>query len=608
MENRLAQEKSPYLLQHKDNPVDWYPWGEEAFEKARRENKPIFLSIGYSTCYWCHMMERDSFELTDVAEALNRDFVSIKVDREEHPDVDRIYMEAVIGMSGHGGWPMSVFLTPDLKPFFGGTFFWRAQFLDLLARINEAWKNEPAKVREAGQQLFAHLNRKEPVAGQGTIQTEPLREAFRELQQGFDPTHGGFGPAPKFPHSMGISLLLRIHRRSGNKEALEMAKKSLDGMAEGGIYDRIGGGFHRYATREDWNDPHYEKMLYDNALLAMTYLEAFQVTQNKTYAQVVSQTFDYILREMTDREGGFYSAQDAGEVGKEGDYYRLSKEERPRHEPPHKDDKILTSWNGLMIASLARGYQPLGDERYLAAAQRAARFIQSKLYRDKKLLRRYRDGDARYDGTVDDYAFLIHGLLALYESDFDRGWLDWATELQKKQDEDFWDESGGYFFTPPGEKRLIVRGKETNDGATPSGNSIAALNLLRLHGLTYERKYLDRADRLFGFLAGFLAKYPAGYAQALIAADYRLDRSKEVVVAGKVNDPKLKEAVEKICRMFLPNKVLIIGEVPGKPMINNLPTFYICENQTCKAPTTDWETARKLLGDIEKYSLSPPFP
>ena len=602
-ENRLAKEKSPYLLQHKGNPVDWYPWGEEAFKAAREQNKPIFLSIGYSTCYWCHMMEKDSFELPEVADALNRDFISIKVDREEHPDVDRIYMEAVIGMTGHGGWPMSVFLTPDLKPFFGATFFWRAQFVDLLSRISQAWKTEPEKVRGAGDQIFAHLSRKEPVAGQGTIQTELLREAFRELQQGFDPTHGGFGPAPKFPHSMGISLLLRIHRRTGNKEALEMATKSLDGMAEGGIYDRIGGGFHRYATREDWNEPHYEKMLYDNALLAVTYLEAFQITQKGRYAEVVRQTFDYILREMTDPDGGFWSAQDAGEVGKEGDYYRLNEEERAKHEPPHKDDKVLTSWNGLMIAALAKGYRVLGDERYLAAAQRAANFIRKNLYKNDKLLRRYRDGDARYHGTLDDYAFLIHGLLALYESDFDRAWLNWAIELQKQQDNDFRDESGGCFFTAPDEKQLIVRGKETNDGATPSGNSIAALNLLRLHGLTYERKYLERADRLFGFLAGFLAKYPAGYAQALIAADYRLDRSKEVVVVGKVNDPKLKEAVGKIYQMFLPSKVLISGEVSGKPMINNQTTFYICENQTCKLPTTDWEKAKELLEVMEKYDL-----
>ncbi len=297
------------------------------------------------------------------------------------------------------------------------------------------------------------------------------------------------------------------------------------------------------------------------------------------------------------------SAQDAGEVGKEGEYYRLNKEERARHQPPHKDDKILTSWNGLMIAALARGSQVLGEERYLAAAQKAARFIQSKLYQDGKLLRRYRDGDARYTGTLDDYAFLIHGLISLYESDFDRAWLDWAIELQRQQDKDFWDESGGYFFTAPNEKSLIVRGKETNDGATPSGNSIAALNLLRLHGLTYERQYLDRADRLFGFLAGFLAKYPAGYAQALIAADCRLDRSKEVVVAGKVSDLKLKQAVREIGRMFLPNKVLIVGEVEGKPMINNQPPFYICENQTCRLPTTDWETAKKLLKSTEKYDL-----
>ncbi|MBI1909432.1 MAG: thioredoxin domain-containing protein [Deltaproteobacteria bacterium] len=543
--NRLGEEKSPYLLQHKDNPVDWYPWGEEAFQAARDQNKPIFLSIGYATCYWCHMMEKDSFERQEVADVLNHYFISIKVDREEHPDVDQIYMDAVMGLTGHGGWPMSVFLTPDRKPFFGGTFFWRAQFTELLKKIGEAWGEEPDKLIESGKELTLFLEGNDSaklvcnIKGGDTQGCQPpdeslLKEALAQLSGSFDAVHGGFGLPPKFPHSMSLSLLLRIHQRTGDEKALAIATKTLEAMASGGIYDRIGGGFHRYATRADWNEPHYEKMLYDNALLSSTYLEAYQVTKgaspnevspkNKLYAEVARGTLDYVLKEMTDPEGGFYSAQDAGQVGKEGEYYRLNKEERSRHKPPDKDDKVLTSWNGLMIATMAQGYSILKESRYLEAAQKAARFIEQQLWRDGRLLRRWREGESRFDGTLVDYAFLIHGLLNLDEADADRHWRQWAKELQTKQDELFWDpEGGGYFFSASTETALIVRKKDFNDGATPSGNSIAALNLLRLHNMTDNAAYEKRAAVLLSIFSGLIPRYPASYAQALIAIDRRLN-------------------------------------------------------------------------------------
>ncbi|MBI2082608.1 MAG: thioredoxin domain-containing protein [Deltaproteobacteria bacterium] len=607
-QNHLGQEKSPYLLQHKDNPVHWYAWGDEAFAAARAENKPIFLSIGYSTCYWCHMMEKDSFEKQEVADLLNQYFISIKVDREEHPDVDQIYMDAVVGMTGRGGWPMSVFLTPDLKPFFGGTFFWKDQFMELLNRIHSTWSQEPKKIFGAAEEIMRFLEEKNQAGLPGQVNLDLLKSAFHQFEQSFDETHGGFGMAPKFPPSMGISLLLRIHRRTGNQQALQMATKTLDAMAHSGIYDKIGGGFHRYATREDWNEPHYEKMLYDNALLTTTYLEGYQVTQNKLYSEIVGQTLDYVLREMTDPEGGFYSAQDAGEVGKEGEYYHLNKEERAKHEPPHKDDKILTSWNGLMIAAMAKGYQALGDEKYLKAAQKAARFIEKNLYKNRELLRRYREGEAKLKGTLEDYAFLIHGLLALYESDFDPKWLQWAKELQSQQDKLLWDDKdGGYFMIPEGTE-LIVRKKEFHDGAIPSGNSIAALNLLRLHDLLLEQDYRKKADALFSAALSPLSQYPAGHGQLLQALDYRLDRSKEIAVIGEKGDPRLDEIRRYLHQTFLPNAVYAMGDaglplLEGKTMIDGKTTVYVCEGFTCKKPTTDLEEAKRLIEGFEKYGL-----
>lgn len=672
--NRLGKEKSPYLLQHKDNPVFWFPWGEEAFQAAKAENKIIFLSIGYSTCYWCHVMEKDSFERDDVAAVLNKDFISIKVDREEHPDVDQIYMDAVVGMTGRGGWPMSVFLTPDLKPFFGGTFFRREQFLQILSRLHESWRVEPDKIRESGTSIAAALEKQNRISGSEAASITLLKQSFHQLQKRFDSVYGGFGEAPKFPHGMELSLLLRIHRRTGNPDALAIVTHTLDAMSRGGVYDHLGGGFHRYSTDERWFAPHFEKMLYDNAILGWTYLEAYQVTSRKEYAAVARETLDYILRDMTDPLGGFYSAEDAGLVGKEGEFYTWTEKEirqnltpqefngfqkaysitsagnfeggknilflkpegkpesgattllqnarkkllaiRERRPRPHKDDKVLTAWNGLMIATLSKGYQVLGDSRYLDAATKAAGFIRSNLYRNSKLLRRYRDGESLFPGTVNDYAFLIHGLLTLYESDFDSQWVRWAETLQAKQNDLFWDgENGGYFFTEANQKELLIRKKEFDDGVTPSGNSLAALNLLRLHDLTFDEKYEKRLEKLLGVISHIAKRYPAGYAQAMMAIDYSLDRSKEIAVVGKPDDESMKAIRDYLFKAFLPNKVLSVGE-PGnfddpktlpilqrKVIQQNKPTIYVCEDKICKMPTTDLEKAKALLNDFEKYDL-----
>ncbi len=683
--NRLATEKSPYLLQHKNNPVHWYPWGEEAFEAARRENKPIFLSIGYSTCYWCHVMEKDSFEIQEVGDALNQNFISIKVDREEHPDVDQIYMEAVMGMTGRGGWPMSVFLTPDLKPFFGGTYFPRHPFLQILGNISHTWHSEPEKVLSSGETLANYLQEHNGSTEAKPVTEALLKQVFLQFQKSFDPTYGGFGEAPKFPHSMSLSLLLRIHRRTGNPEALAMVTKSLDEMARGGLYDHLGGGFHRYSTDERWLVPHFEKMLYDNALLAWTYLEGYQVTGNKDYANVARSTLNYVLRDMTHPEGGFYSAEDAGEVGKEGEFYVWREPElaslldadelaafkktynisgvgnfehgtnilhltvgvqnfeplqrarqkvfaaRTKRPRPRLDDKILTTWNGLMIAAFAKGFQVLGDQRYLDAARQAARFIEKNLWRKgahvgaphppeadqpsagaAPLLRRYRDGEGRFGGTVNDYAFLIHGLLELYASDFDPAWLVWAQQLQAKQDELFWDtQLGGYFYTAADERHLILRKKETYDGALPSGNSIALLNLLRLRNLTYDQNYEVTVGQLLAALSGEISRYPAGYAQALIGVDYFLDDSKEIAVVGPKGDLSTQVFQEFLHGNFLPNQVMAFG-TPGsiepkllvdKVMKDGKTTIYVCQNKTCQAPTTNLEEAKALATTFKKFNL-----
>lgn len=672
--NHLGREKSPYLLQHKDNPVHWYAWGKEAFEAARKENKLIFLSIGYSTCHWCHVMEHESFETQEVADVMNRHFISIKVDREERPDVDKIYMDAVVGMTGRGGWPLSVFLTPDLKPFFGGTYYPKDAFIKILQNVNQLWETQREKIVESGQQLATHLQEAtQNVTGQ-KVSEDLLVKAFDFFRSRFDETWGGFGPPPKFPKSVELSLLLRIHHRSGESDALKMVETTLDKMARGGMYDHLGGGFARYSTDKKWLVPHFEKMLYDNALLVVTYLEAYQVTGKSLYSSVARETLDYILRAMTDKQGGFYSAEDADSEGEEGKFYvwnegklsailspaefdlfkkvygvtpegNFAEHGKPNHHAnilslsnefgweikedprlknaqkklfevrekrihPHKDDKILTDWNGLMIAAMAKGYQVLGDERYLEAAQNSAKFIRDQLWAkippkgDFQLLHRYRDGESRIEAMLDDYSFLIHGLISLYESDFNPDWLSWARDLQDKQDELFWDtKEGGYFLTPENQPDLIVRGKEYYDGALPSGNSVALLNLLRLMGLTFETRYRDQAVKLFTVFP--LSRHPAGAATALMAVDYHLGRSKEIAVIGMEHSPQTQEMRRFLYQSFLPNKVLAMGygekkdeSVPllsNRGLIDKRTTIYVCEGGTCLMPTTDVELAKKMI-------------
>lgn len=671
--NRLQFEKSPYLLQHKSNPVNWYPWGEEAFRAAKSQDKPIFLSIGYSTCYWCHMMEKDSFEREDVAKLLNDNFIAIKVDREERPDIDKIYMDVVTGMTGHGGWPMSVFLTPDRKPFYGGTFFWRQQFMEVLQGLSRAWKEDRENMSQTAEKVIAFLkDRAKEEATKVELEESILKGALQAATSDFDEQNGGFGSAPKFPPAERLRLLMRIYRRTSSAKALEIVTHTLDKMAYGGIYDHLAGGFHRYSTDAKWLVPHFEKMLYDNALLAFTYLEGFQLTHRQIYSDVAGETLDYILNRMTSEEGGFYSAEDAGEVDKEGeyyvwkesdlrqllagdefkllaDYYNITKDGnfeektnilslkafakwqdrkqsalsgvekkllaiRDKRKSPHLDDKVLTAWNALVIHSLARGYLVLGEKRYYDAARKAALFIKEKLYDGKRLHRRYRDAEVRYAGYVDDYAFLIQALIELYAADGDAKWYNWALDLQSLQDRLFWDDKrGGYFYADSSDSFLVVRQKEFADNALPSGNGISAINLLKLYSLTYEKKYLDRANTLLSLVSAKVQRYPQAFSSMLIALDYMSDLHKELVVVSREGDKKADFLRTFFFKAYLPNKIFASGRpakledtsVPplfrGKPLMEDKATIYVCENGHCKLPTTDEKSAMELLRVFKKY-------
>ena len=605
-------------------------------------------------------MEKDSFEKQEVADILNEHFIAIKVDREERPDVDKLYMDSVVALSGRGGWPMSVFLTPELVPFYGGTFFWKEQFIKLLAAINNAWKNEKEQIYTTASQVRSYLERIEPKAA-NIAKQEILLEALDDFSKRFDPTHGGFGQAPKFPPASSLSLLLRIHHRSSNQDALEIVTKTLDAMARGGMYDHLGGGFHRYSTDRYWLVPHFEKMLYDNALLAVTYLEAFQATKNQMYLNVAEETLNYVLREMTDKNGGFYSAQDAGEVDKEGEFYvwqetelkdLLSEDEfeqikeiygvtlegnfenhtilnlqdkfdwsikkdiqeaqkklfaaRSKREAPHKDDKILTAWSALMITAMAKAYQVTQDKKYLEAAQDTAKFIKNNLFQNNKLLRRYRDGEAKHAAVLDDYAYFIQALIELYQTDFDESWITFAEQLQEIQNQLFWDnQNGGYFFN---DESLLVRKKDFADGAKPSANAISALNLLKLYQLSFKKEYLEKAEAIFQ-AASSLNQHPSGFSSLLTALDFYLDNSKEVVVIGDLNSETARSLREHLSQRFLPNIITAFGSSAeledtsrltvfrGKVPLENQTTIYVCENNTCKKPTNSLSEAVSLIED-----------
>ena len=704
--NRLAREKSPYLLQHQHNPVEWYPWGEEAFEKARRENKPIFLSIGYSTCHWCHVMAHESFENSVIAKLMNELFVNVKVDREERPDVDRVYMTYVQASTGSGGWPMSVFLTPDLKPFFGGTYFppedryGRAGFPRVLQQLAAAWQKDRENVVRAASDAIEAL---QEYASTGVTQSvgvgrEVLTACLNQLTRNFDDKLGGFGGAPKFPRPVVLNFLFRAAYRSGadsrdGKAALGMALLTLQKMAEGGMHDHLGGGFHRYSVDRFWHVPHFEKMLCDQAQLAVSYLEAFQLTREASYEKTARDIFDYVLRDMTDASGGFYSAEDADsllEHGKadhaEGAFYVWSKEEigralgedaaaifnpfygvetdgnapegsdpqgeftgkniliqrltlaeaakfsgksedeiatslaasrgklfeiRAQRPRPHLDDKIITAWNGLMISAFARGAQVLDDPRYLAAAQRAVKFIQEKLYtKDAKLLRNYRQGASEVEGFAEDYAFLIQALLDLYEADFDTDHLRWAYELQVRMNQLFADaEHGGFFSVVKDAPNILLRMKEDYDGAEPSANSIAALNLLRLAQIKAAPEFREQAAQTIAAFSDRLQKMPVTLPQMLVALDASLAKPRQIVIAGPRDAAATRSLVREVHARFLPDKLLLFADgAAGQQWlgerleflrsvgpINGQPAAYVCENFVCQLPTSDLAQLRQLL-------------
>jgi uncharacterized protein YyaL (SSP411 family) len=625
--NRLANEKSPYLLQHAHNPVDWYPWGNDAFDKAAHDDKPIFLSIGYSTCHWCHVMEHESFENDEIAALLNRHFVAIKVDREERPDIDRIYMTFVQATTGSGGWPMSVFLTPAGKPFFGGTYFppdnryGRPGFAALLSHVAQAWVSDRARIEESGRDIVEQLRRATSAAPtHATILDDKtlLDPCFYALRRSYDPTHGGFGSAPKFPRPVVLNFLFRYAEATGNAEARDMALHTLHAMADGSMHDQLGGGFHRYSVDESWFVSHFEKMLYDQAQLAISYLEAYQITRDESYAAVARDIFTYVLRDMTAPEGAFYSAEDAdsplpedpsrkgegafylwrwdeldeltrtrfgaerdgnvhndphGEfagrnilyVARNVDDPRLAescakllaiRSTRPR---PYRDDKILTAWNALMISAFARGAQVLDEPAFSVVARRAAQFFTTRMCKGDILLRRYREGEAAIPGFLDDYAFFAQALLDLYETDFDLAHLDRAIALTERILALFEDrKDGGFFSSAEGDPELVLRIKDDYDGAEPAGNSIAILNLLRLARITRRHDFAEAAERALQALASRIASQPTAVPQLLVALMFHQAPPLQIVLAGKRETVSMRAFLHALRERFLPHAAVLL--------------------------------------------------
>lgn len=676
--NRLINEKSPYLLQHAHNPVDWHPWSDFAFAKAKREDKPVFLSIGYSTCHWCHVMERESFEDEEVAAVLNENFVSIKVDREERPDVDHIYMNVCQTLTGSGGWPLTIIMTPDRKPFFAGTYFPKSSRMgytgltDILAKVGDIWKQDRKQLLESSEKIMDYMHEESRRDTSGSIGRDIFDRVFRHYSQAFDGTYGGFGPAPKFPSPHNLSLLLRYWKTTGKSDALRMVEQTIQSMYRGGIYDHVGFGFSRYSTDKKWLVPHFEKMLYDNALIAIACIETYQVTKNKAYAEIARQIFGYVLREMQSPEGGFYSAEDADSEGVEGKFYVWEPEEiisvlgddkgkafceyygikaggnfegksipnlienksifenyftgsfeesreklfqhRDKRVHPYKDDKILTSWNGLMIAAMAYGARVLESDEYLEAARRAAGFILQELRReDGRLLARYRDGEAAFPAYLDDYAFLIWGLIELYEATFYQEYLKTAIELTAHMLSLFHDdENGGFYIYGSDSEQLIARPKELYDGAIPSGNSVAALDLLRLARLTGNSEYEELAHGQFDAFAGSVDHYPAGYPHFLMAFMFAAEKGSEIIIAGNRDNKDTESMLRMVNGNFLPFSVFAVKEpeedelaelipfVEGQQMVDGKTTAYICENFACRAPITDINEFNQILS--QSYS------
>jgi len=691
--NALAGEKSPYLLQHSTNPVDWFPWGDQAFEQARREDKPVFLSIGYSTCHWCHVMAEESFEDPEVAALMNDAFVSIKVDREERPDIDHIYITVCQMMTGSAGWPLTIIMTPDAKPFFAATYvprenrFGRIGMLELVPRVRELWSNHRSQAVDTADKISLLLARQigEPgtdlgaapagvAASPGSLDSAILEQTYRALAAKFDPENGGFGGAPKFPTPQNLFFLLRYWQRTGEHRALAMVTQTLDMMRMGGIYDHIGFGFHRYSTDERWRVPHFEKMLYDQALVAAAYTEAFQATGEARYRLTAEEIIAYVLRDMTSPEGGFYSAEDADSEGGEGKFYLWTAAEvrealgeidaniagrafnitaggavgephaglppgsnilhvtrspedlsadlglsqpqlrerlesarqmlfavRRRRVPPHKDDKVLADWNGLAIGALAKAAQAFDQPRYASAARRAADFVLGVMRsRGGRLLHRWRDGEAAIAGTLNDYVFMVWGLTELYEATFEAAYLRAALDLNGIMMEHFWDSAGGLYFTSDDGERLLVRMKETYDGALPSGNSVAMLNLVRLARLTGDRRLEEQATALASWLARQVREVPLAHVYFVAAIDFVLGPSYEVVVVGSPAAEDTEAMLRALRSRFVPNAVVLFRPDGPSPEITSLAAFtrdlkglagkataYVCRGFTCQMPTAD---------------------
>jgi uncharacterized protein YyaL (SSP411 family) len=690
MSNRLAKEKSPYLLQHANNPVDWYPWSDEAFAKAIDDDKPVFLSIGYSTCHWCHVMERESFEDEEIAQLMNDTFICIKVDREERPDIDNIYMTVCSMMTGGGGWPLTIIMTPDKKPFFAGTYFakhtsgGRMGMLDMIPRLNDIWKNRRKEVLKSTDNILDILQQQVRVNPGDQLDRKILHDAYKNLESRYDSDYGGFSLAPKFPTPHIVTFLLRHWKATGNTQALSMAENTLVNMRFGGVYDHIGFGFHRYSTDAKWLLPHFEKMLYDQALLAVAYLETYQISGNPLLKLTAEEIFTYVLRDMTAPGGGFYSAEDADSEGVEGKFYVWTSDElkeclsseqfntvsqtyniksdgnfhdeatgaktganifhltkahvdyknsttaeiahpvreneairsllfeyRKKRIHPHKDDKILTDWNGLMLGALAMGARIFSSEIYLEAAKDCASFILGKLLDDNnKLLHRYRDGEAAIPGMLNDYAFLVWGLLELYEADFDPLVLDKAVMLNETMLDLFWDDAaGGLFLTSSTGESLLIRPKEIYDGALPSGNSIALNNFLRIERLTGDSTLGHKADMLTRAFSETLKEVPSAYTQFLAGLYFMLEPSTEIVIVGNRHTDETRIILSRIRGIFSPNSVITFKNAESSNdildklapftkqynAIDGKTTAYVCRNFSCESPTSDPDQIIKSL-------------
>ncbi len=681
--NRLILERSPYLLQHAHNPVDWHPWGDEAFERARKEGKPVLLSVGYSTCHWCHVMEEESFEDVEIASYINQNYIAVKVDRERRPDVDGVYMMAVRTMVRRGGWPMTVWLTPDREPFYGGTYFpardgdrgTRTGFRTLLEKLKKKYDEDPASIvttaADVRDRVAAAM---ENPAGSKLPDASILNRALESEARAFDEELGGFGSAPKFPRSVRLEFLLRQHRRSGDERALRMVTKTLGSMAAGGMYDQIGGGFHRYSTDARWLVPHFEKMLYDNGQLVVAYVEAYQATGDPAYARIAREILAYIEREMTSPEGGFYSATDADSEGEEGTFFVWTPKEvralltgeearlaiayygvtekgnfegkniltaarpiedvakelgievavaskrleaarrklyvaRSKRIPPLPDRKILPAWNGLMISAFARAAFVLGEQSYVDIASRAATFILSQMGDQRGLRRSFLDGAASGRGFLDDYTFMTAGLLDLYEATYDPRRIRAAIALQSAVDNHFRDPKGGYFLTSDAGERLLAREKPSYDGAEPSGNSVALLNLLRLHEFTTDDRYRASAEALMKSFEMVWRRAPTSVPRMLAGIDFWLDGAKEIVIVVPESVEQAEPFLTQMRANFAPNRVLsvvtegdhqkltatLLPLVAGKKARGGKATAYVCERQVCDLPTTEPQVFAKQL-------------